>query len=65
MELLLMRETSMTLTEIDRQMKKNPERLHRIYFFLMEIKKEEARKIDDIQNNPITTGGKDIVRMKE
>lgn len=64
MELLLLRETSMTLTEIDKQMKENPERLHRMYFFIMEIKKEEARKLDGIQNKSLTTGGKDIVRVE-
>lgn len=64
MESLFLTETSMTLTEIDKQLKENPERLYRIYFFLMEIKKEEARKVKHLQDGN-TSGGVDIVKMKE
>ena len=65
MESLFLTETSMTLTEIDKQLKKNPERLYRIYYFLMEIKREEARKLENLPDGDNPSGGKDIVKMKE
>lgn len=62
---MILRETSITLTELDRLKEENPKRYWEFYFWLLLEKLEETRKIEELENRTNDTGSKDVGTIRK